>query len=153
MARKPELSDDDLYEVATYLGRTDVETEIHAEMPQRARTDFEERYSELTESYPLPASVKTGPFYIWPENTNKYGMELRIYFRDSPPTPPVMRQLFTDQGKWFARREKYRINHTNLVFQLLECGFLLGDNSENTERIEEFMRRRFPSIAESSQYD
>ena len=148
MARKPELTDDDLYEIATYLSRPEVEAEIHAEMIPHARERFEAQHAELTDNYPLPEQNDAAPFYVWPEGTNKQGMQLRIYFRDVPPTPPVVRQLFTDQGKWFAMREKYRINHTNLVFQLLECGFLLGDNSENAERIEAFMRHRFPPIAD-----
>lgn len=148
MPGKPELPDDDLYELATYLRRPEVEADIHAEMPRRHRERFEVRHAELTDNYPLPVQTDAAPYYVWPEGTNKQGIQLRIYFRDVAPTPPFVRQLFTDQGKWFAMREKYRINHTNLVFQLLGCGFLLGDNSENGERIEEFMKRRFPPIEE-----
>lgn len=147
MARKPQIPDDELFEVATYLQRPEVEAEIHAELPGRRRTEFEEEYARLTDSAPLPASEVRSSFYVWPEGTNKYGLELRIYFRDIPPTPPPISRLFTDHGKWYARQEKYRINHTNLVFQLLECGFLLGNNADNTDRITQFMARRFPSIA------
>lgn len=148
MARKPNLPDDMLYEIAAYLQRPEVETEIHAEMPRRHRAQFEEEYARRTDSAPMPASEEGSSFYIWPESTNKYGMELRIYFRDVAPTPPAISRLYTDQGKWYKRREQYRINHTNLVFQLLECGFLLGNNAGNTERIAEFMARRFPAIAD-----
>ena len=60
-------------------------------------------------------------------------------------TSPPIQGLYTDQGKW---KDKYRINHSNLVMQLFECGFVLGDNSANQERIEAFMRRRFPVAAD-----
>ena len=56
-----------------------------------------------------------------------------------------IQDLYADQGKW---KDKYRINHSNLVMQLFECGFVLGDNSANQERIEVFMRRRFPVAAD-----
>ena len=146
MARRPELPDDELYEVATYLMRPEVQTEIHAEMPDRFEGTFRQRYHELTGGVHLPEPIRTGPFYVWEPNTNKYGMELRIYFRNVPPVPPVMERLYADMGKWYARRESYRVNHSNLVFQLLECGFLLGENAGNEERIQEFMANRFPPI-------
>lgn len=56
-----------------------------------------------------------------------------------------IQDLYTDQGNW---KNKYRINHSNLVMQLFECGFVLGDNLTNQERIEAFMRRRFPVAAD-----
>ena len=146
MARKPRLPDDVLYEVATYLMRPEVQTEIHAEVTSNKAEEFMRQYDELTGGADLPASNRTGPFYVWLEGTNKYGVELRIYFRNVAPVPPVMERLYTDQGKWYARRESYRVNHSNLVLQLFECGFLLGVNDNNEERIREFMAQRFPPI-------
>ena len=148
MARKPRLPDDELYEVATYLMRPEVEAEIHAEMHPNSAATFQQQYNDLTGGVALPIADRTGPFYIWPVTVNKYGIELRIYFRNVAPVPPVMERLYTDQGKWFARRESYRVTHSNLVLQLFECGFLLGVNSDNEERITEFMTRRFPAIEE-----
>ena len=146
MARKPSLPDDELYEVATYLMRPEVQTDIHAEMHPHKVDEFRGQYNLLTRGANLPANTNARPFYVWPENVNKYGMELRIYFRNTAPVPPVMERLYTDQGKWYAKRESYRVNHSNLVLQLFECGFLLGLNDINEERIRAFMAQRFPPI-------
>ena len=146
MPRKPRLRDDELYEVATYLVRPEVQAEIHAEMHPNRVGSFRQEYNELTQGINLPAATNAEPFYVWPANVNKYGMELRIYFRNIAPVPPVMEQLYTDQGKWFARRQSYRVNHSNLVLQLFECGFLLGENGGNEQRIQNFMANRFPPI-------
>lgn len=146
MPGKTELPDDELYEVATYLMRPEVHTDIHAELHPNAVAGFRQQYTELTNGEALPNATDAEPFYVWPENVNKYGRQLRIYFRNVAPVPPVMRRLYTDQGKWYARRESYRVNHSNLVLQLFGCGFLLGDNSGNEDRITRFMENRFPPI-------
>lgn len=142
MPGKPPVSDDDLFEIATYLRRLDVRAEIHAEMPAIFQDDFEAEYAERTDDFPLPP-VSRHPYYIWPVGTNKYGRQLRIYLRRSAPEPPAIQTLYTDHGKWYARSEHYRINHSSLVMQLLECGFVLGGNQDN-DRIATYMRRRFP---------
>ena len=147
MPGKPELPDDELYEVATYLMRPEVRTEIHAELHPNVVADFRQQYRELTGGVALPTATNVEPFYVWPEGVNKYGRQLRIYFRNVAPVPPVMERLYTDQGKWYARRESYRVNHSKLVAQLFECGFLLGANAGNEERIARFMARRFPPMS------
>ena len=144
MRRRTELPDNMLFEVATYLSRPEAQTEIHAELPARHRDTFEEEYRNATNDYLLPNPTKKGPYYVWPKGTNKQGRELRIYFARVPPEPPSIRDLYTDFGKWYAKRQSYRINHSNLVMQLFKCGFLLGSNTNNSHRISEFMSRRFP---------
>lgn len=151
MAAKPKLSDDELFEIATYLRRPVVELEIHAEMPERKFAEFGERYHRLTRGYSLPARSKGGPLYVWSPETNKQGIQLRAYFKDVAPTPPLVEKLVTDQGKWFAQRGKYRINHSNLVYQLFECGFVLGQNTEDHLRVELFMKNRFPKMASQAE--
>jgi len=144
MAKKP-INESDLYQVASYLANPESETEIHAEMPSKSRAKFENEYKKATQNYPLPKSSKKGPYYIWTPGTNKYGKELRIYFKRVPPEPPIIQTpLYTDEGKWYARKQCFRINHSALVMQLFECGFVLGENHRNGKRINAFMKRRFP---------
>lgn len=143
MARHPELSDDKLFEIATYLARPEVRADIHAELPLRHQIDFETEYREATNDYPLPSDNKKEPYYIWPEDTNKQGRELRIYCLRIPPEPPAIQELYVDKGKWPAKSNSWRINHSNLVMQLCECGFVLGAKQDPI-RIEKFMRARFP---------
>ena len=144
MARRPPVSNSDLYKIATYLARPEIETEIHAELPHGHRKRFEKEYRDATKGHSLPRISRKGPYYVWPEGANKYGRELRIYFKRVPPEPPPIKTLYTDFGKWFARQSCFRINHSNLVMQLFECGFILGPNKDNQQRIEEFMRQKFP---------
>ena len=136
----------DLYEIATYLSMVETHTEIHAELPTRHQVQFETEYTRITRGFPLPPRSQEGPYYVWPEGTNKYGRELRIYFARVPPEPPPIQNLYTDHGRWYARSDRYRVNHSNLVMQLFECGFVLGLNADNQERIAEFMRERFPVV-------
>lgn len=143
MPRKAKIDDASLYEIATYLSRPATQTEIHAELPAKQQQAFEAEYAEATGDHPLPTagSQRSQPYYVWPAGTNKQGRQLRIYFVRVSPEPPPIQGLYTDNNKW---KNKYRVNHSNLVMQLFECGFVLGDNSANQARIEEFMRRRFP---------
>ncbi len=143
MAKKP-MKEDDLYQIASYLAKPEAETDIHAEMLLKNESEFERNYAIATKNYPLPA-VARRPYYIWPEGTNKYGKELRVYFKRVPPEPPIIKTLYTDHGKWYAKRGAYRINHSALVMQLFECGFVLGWNTRNGRRIKAFMSKRFPS--------
>ena len=143
MRGRPPVGEDELYEIAVYLSDPRMETEIHAELPNRHRVSFEEEYNRATNLKPPEASRK-GPYYVWPEGTNKYGRELRIYFNRIPPEPPLIKNLIADHGKWYSRSEQYRINHSRLVMQLFECGYLLGDNSKMQQRIKDFMQKRFP---------
>ena len=145
MSKNP-LEEDKLYQVALYLSRPEVETEIHAEILHRNQEEFEKQYKIATENHPLPPTAGE-PYYIWPPGANKYGKELRIYFKRVPPEPSIIKTLYTDHSKWYAKKDAYRINHSALVMQLFECGFILGKNSQNTERVKTFMNRKFPSDA------
>jgi len=142
MARKAKVSQEELYEIATYLSRPEIKTEIHAELPSTQKEKFEEEYLLATNGYPLPIRSDQEPYYVWTNGANKYGRELRIYFLRVAPEPPLIRTLYTDNDKW---RNGFRINHSNLVMQLFECGFILGMNT-NTDRIKEFMNRKFPVL-------
>ena len=144
MAGHPRVGNDVLFEIATYLARPESMAEIHAELHPRQRAKFEAEYEDATNGYPLPERSDEHPYYVWRPDVNKYGRQLRIYFARVPPEPPPIQRLYTDYGKWYAKSSLYRINHSNLVMQLCECGFVLGMNNNNGARIEEFMRRRFP---------
>lgn len=144
MPRKQALDEQDLYIVATYFAQPEVQTEIHAEIPKRYQSQFEQEYCTIT-GLDLPNSTGRYPYYVWPEGTNKQGRELRIYFNPIPPIPPEIEELRSG-GEWYARGGRYRINHTNLVLQLFACGFTLGFNAKNSERITEMMNSKFSDL-------
>ncbi len=142
MPRKPKLNDSRLQEVASFLARPGVDAEIHAEVPVRFQTGFEAEYQEASSGFPLPLRTDEEPYYIWGANTNKQGRQLRIYYTQHEPVPVLIGDLTTDCGKR-GSPDRCRINHSNLVMQLVECGFILGSNTGNEERIEKFMANRF----------
>ena len=143
MAGHPEVESKILFEIATYLANPLVETDIHAELPHRHRLRFEQEYDAATGGFPLPQNGRRYPYYVWPEGTNKRGRQLRIYLNKVAPAPPPINDLITDFGVWHARKNKSRINHSKLVMQLFECGFVLG-NIQDVDRIERFMSEQFP---------
>ena len=143
MPRKQALDEQDLYIVATYFAQPEVGTEIHAEVPKRHQSRFENEYRTIT-GLDLPNTGRY-PYYVWPEGTNKRGRELRVYFNPITPIPSQVEDL-RSSSKWFARENRYRINHTNLVMQLFGCGFILGLNSENNERITKMIASKFPNL-------
>lgn len=144
MARRREVENNHLFLIATYLAKPAANTEIHAEIPLRYRDDFETNYARATGNFELPPDTNQHPYYVWPEETDKRGRQLRIYFTAVSPQPPLIPDLNPVYGQWFAQQYRYRINHTNLVMQLFKCGFVLGMNN-NAERIACFMRQQFPT--------
>ena len=146
MAKKPKVAADRLYVIATYLARPETLAEFHAELPKKQRANFEAGYAAATSGYPLPTHGRKDPYYVWSKNPNKRGIQLRIYFARVSPEPPLMRGLCTDHGKWYAKRGLWRINHSNLVMQMFECGFVLGKNSGHEQRIADFMKVRFSVV-------
>lgn len=145
MSRHPKFNDSDLYEIATYLAQPETQTDIHVELPASARTRFEDEYRVATFGYSLPESTTEAPYYVWEEDTNKQGIEGRIYFTLVEPAPSIILKVYTDYGKWHKKRNQHRINHTNLFFQLCECGFVLGKNQDNGNRIANFLENKFPN--------
>ena len=119
MPRKSALNQQDLYIAATYFAQPAVQTEIHAEIPKRYQSQFEREYRTST-GLDLPNNINREPYYVWPEGTNKHGRELRIYFKPILPMPSQVEDLCSS-SKWFAKKNSYRINHTNLVMQLLNA--------------------------------
>ena len=145
MPSKSKLSDNKLHEVADHLKKSEVETKIDAEMPAEHADKFISEYERITGQKP-PQPKKGGAFYIWKPGTNKYGKELRIYFKDIDTAPPIFKEIQTDKDQW-SGKGVCRINHTKLVYQLFECGFLLGKMSDyGPDRIEEYMKKRFPKM-------
>ena len=140
MAKYPRIPTAELRDIVAYLKRPEVETEIHAEIPNHRKDNFERMYHGKTGCNLSQYNGKDEPYYVWKPGTNKLGMELRIYFKLVDPVPPAI-QNFRKDNTNPAKRGKYRINHSNLVEQLFECGFLLGDNSANEARIDARMSK------------
>ena len=145
MARKPRLSEEDLRELATYLANPQVRTEIHAEMKPERRNDFENMYRAATDGYQLP-NPGQGSYIVLQDDANKQGIQLRIYCDLLPNAPASVVGMLTDQRTKASGTIRGRINGYNIVEQILECGFVLGLNSDSqiVARIQSTMQRKFP---------
>lgn len=142
MPRKPKVSVDDLSVIATYFSDPRTDPEFHAEMKVQHCGRFEEEYLQATRGFSPPVPKSSAPYLILPATSNKQGIQLRVYFNEAPPVPSVVADLITDRGKWHGRPDDARINHSNLMFQLFECGFLLGQNHDRV-RINRMIGERF----------
>ena len=152
MPRQPRVNDSDLCVIARFLSDPNVSTEIQAEMKDNKVEGFSSEYKTATNGYEISrADIRRPPFWKLPMRSNKRGVELRIYIDLDVPMslPSIVRDLSADHGAWYRRPDSYRINHYNLVMQLFECGFLLGANRHNKDRIDKFIEDQLPNCAKT----
>lgn len=110
---------------AGYLSNPIRGTDIHAEIHPSKEKEFREKYFELTRE-PILLPGDSTPFYVWKENVNKYGKQLRVYFNGNAETLPETLELFRITN---GRTEGgLRINSNEFVLNLFSIGFLLGRN-------------------------
>ena len=96
-------------------------------MHPRKEAAFRNEYFELT-GEPLLLDGKSHPFYIWGDDVNKYGIQLRVYFRgDNDSTPDELGKVPVRPGRTAGT---LRINSGKFVRALFEAGFLLGKTTE-----------------------
>ena len=141
MPKKPPVTDDELRVIANYLSDPRTAPDFHAELKVQHQERFVSQYLQSTEGEHPPVPNRSGPYVILDPNTNKQGIQLRVYFTEVPPVPLEVSNLITDRSKWHGRPDCARINHSELMHQLFACGFVLGQ-VQNSERIREMIRRR-----------
>lgn len=145
MARKPPLSEKDLQELAIYLANPKVNTVIHAEMKPEKCDEFEVMYRTATNDYPLPKRGPS-PYILLKPDANKQSIQLRIYFHLLSSVPESVKRIYTDK-RLKKRLGVYcaRINGFSIVKQILECGFVLGENNSPSiqARIQNTMGGKF----------
>jgi hypothetical protein len=110
---------------------------IEAEVHPRTSQNFENQYQEITGQHISPDD---DIYYLWNEDANKYGTELRIYFFvDNPNSIPQIlyeENLIKTCNRPHSNYERfnYRINNNDLIWELFRYGFVLGEN-QDIERI------------------
>lgn len=124
------MNDHEFFEVLGYLANSNRQCKLDAEMPLKSQAEFETRYISLTEITPYPDDRN---YYILHEEADKWGIELRIYFKaDINNVPQIIRDMVRSSRPGEPRN--CRINDNELIWQLIAHGFLLGD-SQDIERI------------------
>lgn len=125
---------EDFFVVLGYLASPDRECKLDVELPSTKEKSFKDRYAELSGVTP---SVDHHNFYLWPEGSNKWGVELRIYFKaDNMDNIPTAIRSMVVSARFPNPAHNCRINRNKFIWELIKHGFLLGD-TQNLERIQE----------------
>ena len=118
---------------AGYLSSPFRRTVIHAEIHPSKEKEFREHYFKLTKE-PILLTGKASPFYVWDDDVNKYGKQLRVYFDGSiGSTPKAPNPFRITKGR---KAGGLRINGNEFVFNLFQVGFVLGRNVHDFKNIE-----------------
>jgi len=131
------MTDAQFFRWVGYLANPVRRAEIHVESAPDKESAFREEYLKLTgEALTLPGD-KT-PFYVWPPDKDKWGVQRRVYFnadyKTMPQTPPDFNVV---KGR---AADRPRINSKILITKLFKYGFVIGDNSTRADII----RQRVP---------
>ncbi len=129
---------EEFFEALGYLSSPDRMCKLDVELPSTSEQSFKGKYAELSGVTP---SVDHHNFYLWPEGSNKWGVELRIYFKSDnrDNIPSAIRDMVVS-ARFPNTSHNCRINNNRFLWELIKYGFLLGD-AQDVQRI----RERVPS--------
>jgi len=100
---------------------------IEAEMPSSSKRNFDTRYQNLT-GVSVPITSSSYPYYVWAPGTNKWGVELRVYFQSDDTIPNCLQNIVTDNGRSGYEDYDARVNNNDVIWELFASGFILGEN-------------------------
>lgn len=123
------MTDQELQEIVQYFDsiRNQGRIWIEVEMPYASKTSFDSNYQRITGlSVPLESDVF--PYYVWPIGTNKWGVELRVYFLSGDAMPMSLRGIITENSRKGYEHFNCRINNNKIIWELFANGFHLGNN-------------------------
>ena len=100
---------------------------IEAEIPDTSRCSFSKKYQRLT-GVSVPTNSSTYPYYVWAPGTNKWGVELRVYFSSDDSMPACLQNVVTDNGRKGYKQYDVRFNSNDVIWKMFANGFVLGDN-------------------------
>jgi len=100
---------------------------IEAEMPDTSRSSFSTKYQRLT-GVPVPTNSSSYPYYVWAPGTNKWGVELRVYFSSDDSMPACLQDIVTDNSRKGYEEYDMRVNSNEVIWELFANGFVLGSN-------------------------
>lgn len=139
------MIDKDFYWSAGYLASPRRSTNIEVEMHPKRQGRFITDYAKWTHNHRLPSLTNVAPYYVYKEDANKYGLQMRVYFNSDSNIPDCLNDLL--EPKQTLSRHGYdnwnrRISRTHYVTRLLEVGFVLG-TIQKIERIKGFIPSEF----------
>lgn len=128
------MNANEFFEILGYLANPERQCKLDAEMHAKSRHRFESRYISLSGETPQPDDQN---YYILHDDADKWGVELRIYFNaDKSCLPQAIQSMVVSPRP--GGRYNTRINNNELIWDLIEHGFLLGDG-QDIERIKNYV--------------
>ena len=141
------MNTEDLILIAGYLANPDRNTLIEIEMHPSSREKFESWYATASNNFPLPNRTDRSPYYIWPDDANKWGRQSRVYFTSNQNLPEIFnsilepRSINTRHG--YEKFDK-RFNGNYIIDRLIELGFVVG--TQDADRIKSFIPEEYLEI-------
>lgn len=111
--------------IIDYLKAPERGTLIEAELHPSRRSWFEAEYKDLTGEN-VPRDTSTPPYYVWSRETNKWGLELRMYFISDRLAPPSLIEMSVKNNRPGYTKYDKRINNNDFIMALFRNGFVLG---------------------------
>lgn len=127
------MTKQEFFEIAGYFANPIRKTRIEIEASQSTINAFNPTYTTLT-GRSIP--IGTDSVYVLPNNADKWGREMRLYFTISNPAsiPHLVDQLMTVGGRPGYDIWSQRLNSKDIIDKLFEIGFTLG-YPQNPEEI------------------
>ncbi|MBW7842661.1 MAG: hypothetical protein LC124_13555 [Ignavibacteriales bacterium] len=121
------MTQEEFDNAVTYLSNPGRNTLIEAELPNSSQIRFENLYANLTNNHPLPAMITEAPYYVWTPGTNKWGVELRLYFISDRNIPEALEELSVNNSRHGYEQYDKRINNNDFIYDLFTRGFVIGE--------------------------
>jgi hypothetical protein len=113
----------DFFLILGYLASPERRTKLDIETHPKRQRRLEREYFGLTGVRLVPDDVN---YYVWSPNVNKWGSELRIYFRKNNNIPPSLEAMAV-APRFSSNYHNARINNNDFVWKLIEYGFRAKD--------------------------
>ena len=124
------INDNEIKKIVNYFINEKLDVWIEVEMRYKDKEKFNKKYKSLT-GLNVPSDSSKAPYYVWSKNddpNNKWGIELRLYYKSDNNTPQYLLNVSTTNGRKGYEEYDKRINSNKLIWKLFENGFRLGKN-------------------------
>lgn len=118
----------DLFLILGYLASPSRRTKLDIETHPRRRPTLEKEYYDLTGVRLVPDHIN---YYLWSEDTNKRGAQIRISFRMNDNIPPSLRQI-VKTARFSNGYHNARINGNKFMKLLIKYGFRASNTQNET---------------------
>ena len=114
-----------LPQIIAYLRDPARRTFIEAELPESRRDAFAAEYLRRTGQM-VPRVADHSPYYVFPPGTNKWGLELRLYFVSNENIPADLEAQCVENSRPGYDEYDRRLNKNDIILELFSNGFVLG---------------------------